>query len=62
MVSIIDAIIIILLLFGAVFGFRAGVIKSAVSFLGTLLIIFLAFQLKNPISEFLYMHLPFFNF
>ena len=40
MVSIIDAIIIILLLFGAVFGFRAGVIKSAVSFLGTLLIIF----------------------
>ena len=62
MVSIIDAIIIILLLFGAVFGFKAGVIKSAVSFLGTLLIIFLAFQLKNPISEFLYMHLPFFNF
>ena len=62
MISIIDAIIIILLLFGAVFGFRAGVIKSAVSFLGTLLIIFLAFQLKNPISEFLYMHLPFFNF
>lgn len=62
MVSIIDAIIIILLLFGAVFGFRAGVIKSAVSFLGTLLIIFLAFQLKNPISEFLYMHLSFFNF
>ena len=51
-----------MLLFGAVFGFKAGVIKSAVSFLGTLLIIFLAFQLKNPISEFLYMHLPFFNF
>lgn len=62
MVSIIDAIIIILLLFGAVVGFKAGVIKSAVSFLGTLLIIFLAFQLKNPISEFLYLHLPFFNF
>lgn len=62
MVSIIDAIIIILLLFGAIFGFKAGVIKSAVSFFGTLLIIFLAFQLKNPISEFLYLHLPFFNF
>ncbi len=62
MVSIIDAIIIILLLFGAIFGFKAGVIKSAVSFFGTLLVIFLAFQLKNPISEFLYLHLPFFNF
>ena len=62
MVSIIDAIIIILLLFGAVVGFKAGVIKSAVYFLGTLLIIFLSFQLKNPIYVFLYLHLPFFNF
>ena len=62
MVSIIDSIIIILLLLGAVVGFKAGVIKSAVSFLGTLLIIFLSFKLKNPISELMYMHLPFFNF
>lgn len=62
MISIIDSIIIILLLLGAVVGFKAGVIKSAVSFLGTLLIIFLSFKLKNPISELMYMHLPFFNF
>lgn len=62
MVSIIDSIIIILLLLGTVVGFKAGVIKSAVSFLGTLLIIFLSFKLKNPISELMYMHLPFFNF
>lgn len=62
MVSIIDSIIIILLLLGALVGFKAGVIKSAVSFLGTLLIIFLSFKLKNPISELMYMHLPFFNF
>lgn len=62
MVSIIDSIIIILLLLGAVVGFKAGVIKSAVSFLGTLLIIFFSFKLKNPISELMYMHLPFFNF
>ena len=62
MVSIVDSIIIIMLLFGAVIGFKTGVIKSAVSFLGTLLIIYLAFALKNPISEFMYLHLPFFNF
>lgn len=62
MVSIVDSIIIILLLFGALIGFKTGVIKSAVSFLGTILIIYLAFALKNPISEFMYLHLPFFNF
>ena len=62
MVSIVDSIIIILLLFGALIGFKTGVIKSAVSFLGTILIIYLAFVLKNPISEFMYLHLPFFNF
>lgn len=62
MVSIVDSIIIILLLFGALIGFKTGVIKSAVSFLGTILIIYLAFILKNPISELMYLHLPFFNF
>jgi len=62
MISVIDTIILILLLFGALLGFKKGVIKSAVSFFGTLFIIFLAFKLKNPISEFMYLHLPFFNF
>ena len=62
MISIVDSIILILLLFGAIIGFKTGVIKSAVSFLGTILIIYLAFVLKNPISEFMYLHLPFFNF
>ena len=62
MISIVDSIILILLLFGAIIGFKTGVIKSAVSVLGTILIIYLAFVLKNPISEFMYLHLPFFNF
>ena len=62
MITIIDSITIILLIFGAVIGFKKGVIKSAVSFFGTLLVIFLAMALKDPISKFMYMHFPFFNF
>lgn len=62
MVSIVDAIIIVLLLFGALIGFKRGVIKSTVSFFGTLLVIILAFSLKNPLSELMYTYLPFFNF
>jgi len=62
MITIIDAIIIVLLLLGAIIGFKAGVIKSAVSFIGTIIIIFLSFKLKNPLSELMYNHLPFFNF
>ena len=62
MITIIDSITIILLIFGAVIGFKKGVIKSAVSFFGTLLVIFLAMALKDPISQFMYMHFPFFNF
>ena len=62
MVSTVDAIIIVLLLFGALVGFKRGVIKSTVSFFGTLLVIILAFSLKNPLSELMYTYLPFFNF
>lgn len=60
--NVVDVIILIFLLFGAVIGFKKGVIKSAVSFIGTLLVIVMSFKLKNPVSSFLYMNLPFFDF
>lgn len=62
MLNIIDAIVILVILFGAVMGFKHGFTKQLVSFIGLILIIFLAFKLKNPISKFLYQNLPFFNF
>ena len=62
MVNTIDAIIVIFLLLGALYGFKRGVIKSSVSFFFFLLVIILAFSLKNPLSEFMYLHFPFFNF
>lgn len=59
--SVIDSAIIIFLLFGALIGFKRGVIKSLVSFVGLIVVLVLAFNLKDPLSEFMYTHLPFFN-
>ena len=58
----IDIIIILILLAGAIAGFKRGVIKSATMFIGAILVIILAFSLKNPVSKILYSFLPFFNF
>lgn len=59
--NILDVCIILLLGLGAVTGFKRGFIKSGVTFVGTLLIIVIAYYLKNPVSIFLYKLLPFFN-
>jgi uncharacterized membrane protein required for colicin V production len=61
MLNILDAVIILALLLGAVLGFKRGIIKSAVMFIGAILVIVLAFLLKNPVSIFLYNNLPFFK-
>jgi Uncharacterized membrane protein, required for colicin V production len=60
--NIIDVIVVLLILFGAVIGFKNGFTKQLFSFVGLLLIILIAFTLKNPISEFLYAFFPFFKF
>lgn len=61
MLNILDAVIILMLLLGAVLGFKRGIIKSAVMFGGAILVIVLAYILKNPVSIFLYNNLPFFK-
>lgn len=60
--NIVDLIIIILILFGAVIGFKRGFTKSLVSAVGLIAIVVIAFLLKNPVSTVLYEHLPFFQF
>ncbi len=60
--NIIDAIIILMILLGAVIGFKRGFTKQVLSFLGVFLVVVLAFWLKNPVSIFMYEHLPFFKF
>lgn len=60
--SVVDIVIVIFLLFGAFLGFKRGFTKQLVSSIGFILVVILAFILKNPISEFLYQNLPFFKF
>ena len=59
--NFIDYIIIAVLIIAALVGFKKGVLNSVVIFVGTLVVIILAFYLKNPISVLLYQYLPFFN-
>ena len=59
--QVIDVAIIIILIFGALLGYKRGILKSSVSFFGAVLVVILAFMFKNPVSELMYTHLPFFN-
>lgn len=60
--NIVDIIIIITLILTAFMGFIRGFFKETVMFLGTILIVILAFLLKNPLSIVLYKNLPFLKF
>lgn len=60
--NIIDIIIIIILAFGAVLGFKRGFTKALVKGAGFIVVVILAFLLKNPLSVILYENLPFFKF
>ena len=60
--QIVDIIIILMIILGAVVGFKEGFIKKTTSFLGTFLVLVVAYSLKNPVSVLMYENLPFFNF
>lgn len=60
--NIVDIIILIFIALGAVIGFKRGVFTELVSALSFIISVVLAFLLKNPVSIFLYEHLPFFSF
>ena len=60
--NIVDIIIILGLILGALTGFIRGFFKETVTFVGTILVIVLAFFFKNPLSIILYKNLPFTKF
>ena len=62
MMGIVDIIIILFILSGALIGFRRGFTSQVVSLVSSFAIVILAFILKNPVSGLLYEHLPFFKF
>lgn len=60
--TIVDAILILFLLLGAVLGFKKGAIKSLVVLIGTILVVVISYYLKNPIAELLLDYCPFIKF
>ena len=55
--GVIDLIIIIMILFGGLIGFKEGVLKKITSFLGLFLVVIIAFTLKNKLSVYFYENL-----
>lgn len=60
--NFVDLIILIVLLFGFLLGFKRGFTKQLVLFVGTWVVLVLSFLLKEPIATILYNKLPFFDF
>lgn len=60
--NIVDAVILLALVAGALIGFKKGFIKTMVSLIGTILVIVLSFKLKEPIADFMFKYFPFFDF
>lgn len=60
--NIVDAIVIIILLAGLVVGFKRGVIKQTVKFLGSIGVIVGSVILKTPVAMFLSATFPFIKF
>lgn len=60
--NIVDVMVVLFLLLGAILGFKRGFTRALVSFLGVLVILILSYIFKNPISSILYTYFPFFKF
>ena len=60
--NITDILIIVFILLGAVVGFKRGFTSSLVNFIGVILVVVIAYFLKNPVGDFLMSFCPFFDF
>src|SRR5574344_615349 len=60
--NVIDIAIILFLIMSGIIGFKRGILRQGIGAIGTILIFILAWNLKNPIGNFLSLNLPFFSF
>lgn len=60
--NIIDIIIILMIMLAGVVGLKRGVLKELVMLVGTIIVYVIAFQIKNPLANFMMRYLPFFDF
>jgi len=61
-VTLVDAIIVLMILMGAIVGFKNGAIKEGTKFIGLFVVIILSFILKDKLMVIMYENLPFFDF
>lgn len=62
MINILDVILIFVVVFSCLIGFKQGAIKSTVNFLGLIIAIVLAYILKDPVANFMMSHFSFIDF
>lgn len=60
--NFVDIIVILMILYGAYKGYKYGGFSAAINLVGTLLVFVLAYFIKNPLSEYMYIHWPFISF
>lgn len=60
--SVVDMFIILFILSWGILGFKRGFVKQTTKFIGFILILVIAFLLKNSVAFFMYEKLPLFNF
>jgi len=60
--NLLDIVILIIIFITGILGFKRGVFKELVVFIGTILVFVLAYSLKNYIGDFLVLNLPFLDF
>lgn len=60
--NIIDIVIILIILCGAVIGFKRGVLNELVMTVGFVLVFVISFYLKDYLAEWMSVYLPFFEF
>ena len=60
-IAIANTVIIAFILIGIYSGYKKGFIQSFIRFIGSVIALIGAYALKNPLSVFMYTHLPFFK-
>ena len=60
-VAVVNIIVILILLFGIYDGYKKGFLEGTIKFVGTILALVISYLFKNPLSVFMYKHLPFFK-
>ncbi len=60
--NLLDIIIVAIIIFSGILGFKRGVFKELILFIGIIIIFILSYKLKNYIGDFLVLNFPFMDF